>query len=90
LKEFTPTPSPLETNSLDHSDQLFVFRRSATAGELPKPFRNAKFISQIPVLRILPSCAKVQFGGWALRETPTTIHQAKRIVISALTFSLLR
>jgi hypothetical protein len=90
LREFTPTPSRLETHSLDHGHHLFVFRRSATAGELPEPCRNGKFISQIAVLGILPSCAKFKFEAGALRGTPTLFHQDKCVAISTLTFSLLR
>jgi hypothetical protein len=90
LKEFTPNPSTLKTHSLDHGHQLFVFRRPATAGELPKPCGNAKFISQIAVLRIQLSCAKFRLGVGALRGTPTLVHQGKGVAISALTFSLMR
>jgi hypothetical protein len=89
LKEFTPTRSRLKTHSLDHGHQIFVFRRSTTASELPKPCRNAKFISQIAVLRILPSCAKFKFEVGALRGTPTLFHQDKSFAISTVTFSLL-
>jgi hypothetical protein len=71
LRKFTPTPSRLETHSLDHGHHLFVFRRSATAGDLPEPCRNAEFISQIVVLRIQLSCAKFKFDAEVLRGTAT-------------------
>jgi hypothetical protein len=90
LKEFTPTRSPLETHSLDHGHQLFVFPGHAPNGGLPKHCRNAKFISQFASLRILLCCAKFQLGVGALRGTPTLYHQDKSVAISTLTVSLLQ
>jgi hypothetical protein len=90
LRKFTSTPSRLETHSLDHGYQLFVFRRPATAGELPKPCPDAKLISQFSFLRIQLSCAKFQFRAGALLGTPTLFHQGKLVAISALTFRCCR